>query len=283
MSNELQDLISRLTKKAVQPEAEATPPPPTTADDTEKVGDQMAFWPEEVAAMPTELTRVSLFGLIRRGRRKVLNWEKLDSRADIEVQYFGCQLDQADADLWLACLRAGRGLPMGQRIYMTRAALLHEIGRNDGTSARKWLETALDRMSGATLKITIKRNGKTVKVTSGMLKWGIEEETGAMFIRLDPDGAALFDNLAYLGWEERLSLSSNMAKALQLYISGHQKGKPHSQPISNVMHWCGYEGRLRQFRAALPNALKELEKAGVIKQYKVSKGPKGDLVSWQRT
>ena len=281
MSDELQDLISRLTKKAVQPETEATPP--ITADEAEKIGDQMAFWPEEVAAMPTELTRVSLFGLIRRGRRKVLNWEKLDSRADIQVQYFGCQLDQADADLWLACLRAGRGVPMGQRIYMTRAALLKEINRRDGTSDRKWLEASLDRMSGAALKITMQRNGKTIKVTSGMLKWGIEEETGAMFIRLDPDGASLFDNLAYLGWEERFALSSNMAKALQLYISGHQAGKPHSQPISNIMHWCGYKGRLRQFRAALPHALKELEAASVIKNGKVSKGAKGDLVSWQRT
>lgn len=105
----------------------------------EKVGEKLRNWPEEVAAMPTELTRVSLFGLIRRGRRKVMDWEKLSSRTDIEVSYFGKQLDQADGDLWLACLRMGRGVPMGQRIYTTRAALLKEIGRCTGNSDHKWL------------------------------------------------------------------------------------------------------------------------------------------------
>ncbi len=112
-----------------------------------------------------------------------------------------------------------------------------------------------------------------------MLNWGIKDETGEMFIRLDPDGAPLFDNLAYIGWEERLSLPSNMAKALQLYVSGHQQGKPHSQPIENIMAWCGYGGRLRRFRAALPKALEELEEAGVITEGKVIKGKEAVIVT----
>ncbi len=114
--------------------------------------------------MPTELTRASLFALVRRGQRKWMEWKKLESRADVEVLYFGRQLDQADCDLWFACLRHGRGIPMGQRLYTTRAALLREIGRRDGTSDRKWLETSLDRMAGATLKIIGKRKGKTFKI-----------------------------------------------------------------------------------------------------------------------
>lgn len=249
----------------------------------EKVGTKLRQWPEEVAAMPTELTRVSLFGLIRRGRRKVMEWEKLSSRPDIEVSYFGKQLDQADADLWLACLRMGRGVPMGQRMYTTRGALLKEIGKTDGSANHKWLIESLKRMSGAAFELVTKRNGKTFRVTTGMLKFGIEETTGQMFIRLDPEGAALFENLAYIGWDQRLALETNAAKALQLYVNGHTPGTPHAVPVADLAHWMGYEGRIRQFRITLQNAMSELASKGLISSPSIRPGHSGDVASWVRS
>lgn len=281
MDAELQALLDRVGQKMVRKEPETAPEAATAPE--ERIGAQMAFWPEECAAMPTELTRVSLFGLIRRGRRKVLDWEKLASRADIEVSYFGKQLDQADADLWLACLRMGRGLPMGQRIYTTRAALLKEIGRCDGTSDRKWLDSALDRFAGAAIRIVIKRGGKTVTLRCKLMGSGIEEASGEMFIRLDPDGAALFENLAYIGWEQRLTLNTNAAKALQLYVSGHMTGKPHAVPLADLAHWMGYEGRIRDFRATLRHAMTELESSGLIASPVIKSSPRGDIAAWVRT
>lgn len=249
----------------------------------ERVGSKLRQWPGGVAAMPTELTRTSLFGLPRRGRRKVMDWEKLSSRADVEVSYNGKQLDQADADLWLACLRMGRAVPMGQRIYTTRAALLKEIGRKDDGRTRAWLEESLKRMAGASFMLETTRSGRKIKVTTGMMKWGIEEPSGQMFIRLDPEGAALFENLAYVGWEQRLALGSNASKALQLYISGHMAGKPHAVPLADLAHWMGYEGRLRQFRTALQHAMNELAKAGEIHSHSINAGPKGDVAYWTRS
>lgn len=257
--------------------------PTTETIESEKVGSKLRQWPEEVAAMPTELTRTSLFGLPRRGRRKVMDWEKLSSRADVEVSYNGKQLDQADADLWLACLRMGRGVPMGQRVYTTRAALLKGIGRKDDGRTRAWLEESLKRMAAASFMLETTRAGRKIKVTTGMMKWGIEEQSGQMFIRLDADGAALFENLAYVGWERRLTLDSNAAKALQLYISGHMAGKPHAVPLADLAHWMGYEGRLRQFRASLQDAMDQLAKAGEIHSHGINTGPKGDVAYWTRS
>ena len=249
----------------------------------EKVGSKLACWPGAIAAMPTELTRTSLFSLIRRGRRKVRKWEKLSSRRDIEISYFGEQLDQADADLWLACLRMGRGVPMGQRMYTTRAALLKEIHKQDGSATRKWLIDSLKRMSGAAFELVTKRNGRTIRVTTGMLKYGIEEETGQMYIRLDPEGSALFENLAYVGWERRLALSSNAAKALQLYVSGHMAGKHHDVLLADLAHWMGYEGRLRQFRTTLQHAMDQLAKVGEVHSYGIKAGPRGEVAFWTRS
>lgn len=262
---------------------EVTKPAVETIEAAEKVGGKLRIWPGEVAAIPTELTRTSLFGLPRRGRRKVMDWEKLSSRADVEVSYFGKQLDQADADLWLACLRMGRGVPMGQRIYTRRAALLKEIGRGDTGPNRKWLDSTLDRLTGAGLRIDLTRNGKKLIVRCNLMSSGIEESSGQMFIRLDPEGAALFENLAYVEWEQRLALGSNAAKALQLYVSGHMAGKPHAVPLADLAHWMGYEGRLRQFRTALQGATNELAKAGEIHSHGIKPGPRGEIAYWTRS
>jgi hypothetical protein len=272
-----------------------TPPAPAVNEHGEKVGQQLPLWPEDCAAMPTEITRVSLFRLVRRGRRKLMEDVPLESRSDVKVLYTGKDLDQADADLWLACLRIGRGVPMGQRIYTARNDLLREVGRNLSGANWAWLEQSLERMRKASLKATMRRthtdekgNKKQVEIiiTTGLLKWGMEKPSGRMYIRLDPDGAALFDNLAYVPWETRLALPSAGAKSIHAYVCGHAKGKPHVVLLDDLRRWTGYDGRLRQFREDVCKpALAELEARGeiVAGSGKIEKTGKGLVVSWVRS
>lgn len=268
---------------AVKLKAKAPDPTEGGGEEEEKIGGQMKFWPEDVCALPTELTRAALFRLVRRGRRKIMDAVKLESRSDVEVLFTGKELDQADADLWLACLRLGRGVPMGQRIYTTRSALLKEIGRCTGTSDYKWLRESLRRLKQASFECTYKREGKTFIVSTGMLNWGLIEETGIMFIRLDPDGFQLFENLSYIDWEQRLSLKLDATKALQIYASGHQSGRSHSVALADLAGWAGYSGRLRKFRAeCVVPALAELEAVGFLHSGKITAGPRGEVVSWVR-
>ncbi|ECP2388588.1 hypothetical protein FV612_21640 [Salmonella enterica] len=261
-----------------------------TGEPEEKVGTQMGFWPEEVAAMPTELTRVSLFGLPadKPGARKMLRAMKLDSRSDVEVLYTGEQLSAKEETTWLACFRLGRGVPMGQRIYLNLTDLLSELKlSNTGGKRgnRQAVMTRLDRLSAAHFKVHFKRGEKTYSITTGMLKWGIENETGAMYIRLDPDGAALFENLSYQPWEVRLSLHSDVSARMLSYISGHEQGKPHSQTLDNLKRWCGYGGERRKFRTAIHSAIEELESKGVLVKgsSKIVSGARGDVVCWVRS
>lgn len=248
----------------------------------EKIGGCLRQWPEVVAAISTEITRTCLFALIRRGPRQFLDWQKLESRRDIEISYFGKQLDQADADLWLACLRLGRGVPIGERIYTTRASLLKAIGRKDDGRTRAWLDAALDRLTGAALRIEISRSGRKLTLRCKLMTSGIENG-GILYVRLDPEGAALFDNMSYLDWQQRLSCRSNAAKSLQLYVSGHALGKPHSVLVLDLKKWMGFQGRLRQFRESLAGALLELEAAGLISGTSIRSTPRGDLTGWTRS
>lgn len=255
----------------------------------ERVGSKLRHWPEEVAAMPTELTRTSLFGLPtdRDNARKMLRKVKLESRDDVEVLYTGEELSAKDETCWLASLRLGRGVPMGQRIYLNLTDLLHEMDlANTGGKRgnRQAVKNRLDRLSLAHYKVKFTRKGRKYEVTTGLLKWGIEDETGKMYIRLDPEGATLFENLAYQPWEVRLSLKTDASARILSYVSGHEKGKPHSRPLRDLKIWCGYSGRLDKFRGVAMAALKELESKGVLVEggSKITKGDKGEEISWIR-
>jgi hypothetical protein len=232
---------------------------------TEKTGEALRYWPDGVAAMPTQFSRVALFSVIQRGRRKFFNDQKLESRADVHVQYTGDQLDQADADLWLAILRKGRGLPIGQRMYLSSGELLKETGRLVGGSGRVWLASSLGRLSKAFLMVQItKKNGCKVTVNCHLMSSGVDHDTGRTFIRLDPEGANLFDTLSYVSWETRLALKSEMAKSLQMYICGHATDHTHGVLLESLRIWSGYDGRLRDFRNAVLTAFVALESAGII-------------------
>ncbi len=283
---EVRELMEQTRRKIVKPDA--APTGNCNATETkEKVGNQLKFWPDGVGAMPTELTRTSLFGLPsdRKGARKILDAVRIDSRSDVEILYTGKQLSAKDETLWLACLRIGRGVPMGQRIYINKIDLLRELGLTNNGQNWKAVAGRLNRLSVAHFNINFKRNNKTYSVTTGMLKWGIENETGNMYIRLDPDGAKLFENLAYQPWQVRLSLTSDLSAILLSYISGHQQGMMHSQNLENLKAWCGYGGETRKFRAGLLSAMAELEQKGVLitGSSKIAKGGRGEVVSWIRS
>lgn len=224
----------------------------------------LALWPDEVAAMPTEITRTALFGLPRRGRRKVHQWVVIASRTDIELKYFGEDLDQADLDVWLLVLRIARGQNIGSRIQSNMNAMLKALHRENGGSDRRWLASSLDRLSTSTFKVRFQRSGKFYEMTTGLLKWGRMENTGKMYIRIDPDDEALFKNLSYINFESRLSLPSSLAKAIHVYASGHKRGRKHAVNVANLKDWTGYGGRLVDFIRASNTALRQLEYAGIL-------------------
>lgn len=269
-------------QKAIEESQETQETQAAATGEVEKIGTKLRHWPEEVAAMPTELTRTSLFGLPsdkgvgipgenekNKRERKMLRNHKLESRPGIEIYYTGEELSAKDETCWLACLRLGRGIPLGQRIYLNMTDLLNELGLpNTGGKRgnRQAVKNRLERLSAAHFKVEFSRKGKSYSITTGLLKYGIENETGKMYIRLDPDGTPLFENLAYQPWSVRLSLTTDIAARLLSYLSGHEKGKPHQVTLPELKSWCGYGGRPDKFRVAAMNALKEFESKGVLER-----------------
>lgn len=230
-----------------------------------KLGEEIPLFPFELAAIPTELTRVALFSARRRGPRKIRMWDVLASRSDITIEYFGIELDNGiDQELWLLLLTIAQGMQIGGRLWLSQYALLRELGRSTGGQAKRNLRRSLDRLASATLRIRFVRNDVTYRLTTGFLNWGIEEETGRMFVRLDPDGQVLFDNLSSFDFHTHLSLKGSVTRALHLYAISHSRNKRHSQSLVNLKKWFGFEGEHKKFKMAVREAMNQLEESGVL-------------------
>lgn len=275
-------LMTLATQVSASPhQAEATATHRQHAENVDHHRSVPAF-PTGVAATPLEFTRVSIFRILNGRARRIDISEELPSRRDISVTFQGDELDRADEDVWLQCLRLASGEGYGKRVYTTRYAFLMETKRDNGSKTRRWLSESLDRLTKARIRLTTKRSGRNIRVATVLLHaWGIDENTATMYFVVSPDAAVLFEALAYIDWEARLSLSE-AGKALYAYSCGHKRGVRHSINADYLALWCGYRGRQRQFRERqLKAALVELKNAGIFKNTGIRKdGPGLYIATW---
>lgn len=249
---------------------------------SERVVEAIKRFPDEVSILPTELTRTALFPLrLKKQERRLLNKTKLASRQDVTLEYTGIELDQDDADIWLACIRLANGHGLGERVYTSASALLRESGRKGrGGDNIKLLLESLDRLSSADIKVTYKRNEQVQDAHLFLLKSGVNHATKEIYFRLDPEAAELFRNVAYIGWDARCKLKSRKAKAIHSYICGHKAGKRHTVKLTDLMSWLGHKGRKADFLKNLDKACDEIVNVNEITDLDINK--KADRISWVR-
>jgi len=102
--------------------------------------------------------------------------------------------------------------------------------------------------------------------------------------RQSQEALAAFDrhDTTHTDWQQRLQIDCRLtlAKWLEDYVCGHARGQQHTIGIEYLYAWCGVSGRLRNFRStALPRALKELGRQGIIEGARIRKD---DKVTWFR-
>jgi len=242
---------------------------------------QLAFWPDDVLAMPNALARSAIFAVIRRGNRRMLQDEQIMSRKDGFVTGKGLQLDQADGDLWLHLTRFARKAPLGSKIHINRHELLRMIDPEVkvGASQYTWLADSIARLQEASFRIETKKYRAGLSLISSYL---FDKETNEYWIVIDPEAAKLFSESMF-GWidlDKRRKLGHNdLAKWLQSYICSHESGHEHTINIELLHAWCGVSGRLRSFRTAMGKAIALLEKVEIINNAKLREDGK---VTWFR-
>lgn len=254
---------------------------------------KLPFWPDSDRALPNHVARSSLFAPIQRGRRKLHDGNEIVSRSDCRILFSGKQLDEADCDVWLQALHEARSVPLGEPVIINRAEFLRSIGRAKSSDSYDWLHQVFNRLAFGMIAIESKRyiigkgpSSARSEVLHLIEGFSLDPAIDEYVLRLDPRWLAAFSNREFsrIDWQKRQAIRkrTDLAKRLQRLIaaSGDEVQRYSVEWLKSV---CVQEGRLRDFRQALTEAMAELERLEIIAGAKFETSTRGvEQVRWNR-
>jgi hypothetical protein len=229
-------------------------------------------------AMPNHIARSSLFAPVARGRKTIYKDAVLVSRRDVVIKFWGEQLDEAQADVWMQAMHTAIQRPLGEPVIINRAEFLRAIGRQTGNYEYKWLHRTMQTLTFAMLVIDVLKDGKP-KLSVGKTRalhmiegFDYDDEAEAYVLRIDPRWRVMYGNREFslIDWGKRLQLRQDMAKALQRLVATSkdtiQRHALESQENGppGLKSTLQYAGRMRDFVVALNRAMRELERLEII-------------------
>lgn len=243
---------------------------PPSVRSSAAVGQMVPFpvpWADDQFAAPNICLRSALFGVSKRGRRKMLN-ETVAAQDGYTVIWEGERLDQADEDVWLVVLNQARRHGLGVPVEFTYRNLLKTLQWPDSGYSTNRIKACLERLHKGRVELRSPR-GKFSGYLIDFL--GILPEAGGKyFLRLSPEMVHLFDSdqYTYLDADRRLSLESYLAKWLDGYVESH--AKPFPVKVTTLRDLCGSTmNDLKHFRSELKGALDDLKAKGSILDWKI--------------
>ena len=256
---------------------------------------QQMFLPgmgEHMRAMPNHIARSSLFAPVAAGRKKMFEDAVLISRGDAVIKFWGKQLDESQADVWLQAMYEAMQQPLGQPVSVNRVAFLRAIGRTKTGPNYKWLHQSMKALSFAMLVIEVQAAGApklAIGKTSALNMidgFDYDEETETYTLRIDPRWRGMYSNreFALIDWDKRMQFGQhqNMAKALQRLVAT-SADTLQRYALDWLKSKLEYTGRQRDFEDALQHAMTELERLAIISGGKIEKNTKGKLQTvWTR-
>lgn len=240
---------------------------------------------EAMRAMPNHIARSSLFAPVGRGRKKQHAGTMLTSRSDASIQYWGEQLDEAQADVYMQVMYEATKHQLGEPFVINRSAFLRAMGRNTGSTQYKWLLNAMSALTIATfiIKTTTQHGNSNYEFGKAksfhLLEWfELDGETDTYMIKIDPRWQRVYGSkeFALVDWEKRLQITQgqDMAKAIQRLIATSNEAVQRY-----ALEWLKakfeYASPLRKFKESLRAAVHELERLSIIKSGKIEASTRG--------
>ena len=228
---------------------------------------QLPLWPEPKRGAPNAVLRGALFAAIHKDRR-YMDRELIAAQDGITIRYTGKQLGQSDLDVWEQVLHLARTQALGTECHFTAHGFLKALGRQTGKSGHEWLQTALERLTGAVVLISAGRRTYFGTLIEGGAR---DEDTGRYVVDINPKLAKFYGRSQWtqIDWEQRQQLRG---KPLALWLHGFYASHAAPYPLSvEYLHKLSgsQTKRLRRFKENLTQALRDLEAVGAIKSFEI--------------
>lgn len=252
---------------------------------------------ETMRAMPNHIARCSLFAPVARGRKKLHKDALLLETQSVALRFWGEQLDEAQADVWMQLMFEASKAPLGEPIRVNRAKLLRAIGRHAGKYEYEWLRRTAQALSWAMISIVAhgkyeieEKKAKGSQPAEKLLHmidgYDYDPELEEYVLRVDQRWRHLYGNgeFALVDWGKRLQIGQgqDLAKSLQrLIVTSADSEQRYT--LAYLKKRAQYEGRMRDFKDALGRAMQELERLGIIAGGRIERSDKGqDVAAWAR-
>jgi hypothetical protein len=243
-------------------------------------------------AMPNHIARSSLFAPVARGVKTLHRESILVTRKDAVVKFWGEQLDEAQADVWMQIMYEATTRPLGEPVPICRAQFLRAIGRQTGNYEYAWLHRTMEALCFAMLVIEVTNDGKPkLHVgTSGALHmldgFDYDEVRKTYAVRVDPRWRYLYENreFAFIDWAKRLRIrqGQDMAKTLQRLVATSDELVQRFR-LEWLKQKMQYRSPVRKFKISLLAAMEELERVEIIAAGRIELSTKGiEQAVWTR-
>jgi len=240
---------------------------------------------EFMRAMPNHLARSSLFAPVARGRKKMHKDTVLQSRGDAVIKFWGEQLDEAQADVWMQAMKEAQRQPLGTPVVINRAEFLRAIGRAESGQNYQWLHRTMQALAFAMLVIEVTKADGKPKLSIGKTRalhlitgFDYDDEAEAYTLTIDPRWRVMYGNreFALIDWDKRMEfgLHQDMAKSLQRLVAT-SADKVQRFSLDYLKGRAQSAGRMRDFRDALEKAMRELERLGIIADGRIEASTRG--------
>ena len=217
-------------------------------------------WSDESRGMPNAFLRSALFGVVRKGRRELLEDVEIASWGDTYIQYTGARLMQSDQDLWMSCVesckRSGR-----TQVIVTQSEILRLAGKSN---SKAWLMKTLRRLVATAISI---KDGRYTYVGSLIHDAVRDEKTGHIALNINPKMLELFGSgTTHLEFLQRQALSGDLSKWMQGYVLSHKSSyrKPHLIGLDKLQVLCGAQSDIRKFRFNIKKSMHEFKEQKTI-------------------
>ncbi len=222
---------------------------------------------EDKRAIPNCFLRGALFGMVRKGRRALVENQPIFTMSQYQVSFSGSEMDQNDLEVWDTLMYLAKERKVDSELRITLYNLCQNMRMPDNGINRKTLVSRVRRLAFGQVSITA--NGK--EYFGSLIDDGYIDEKGdgKLVIRYNKKLAPLFTDGDYtlISADIRHLLGDNqLARWLYNFYESHTQPIPFD--IDFIRKLCRSDSELKGFKQKLKIALEEVKKAHLSVNHK---------------
>lgn len=215
---------------------------------------------EDKRAIPNSFLRGALFGMVRKGRRALVDNMPIFTMSQYQLNFTGHELDQNDLELWDTLIFLARNRNIENELRITLYDLCQQLRITDNNINRETVIKRIERLKIGTIKLS---SGGRIFFGSLINNGYIDKDSdGKVVIEYNKKLAPLFADGDYtlISADIRHLLGDNqLARWLYNFYESHKKPIPFT--IEFIQKLCKSGSSSKDFKYKLKIALAEVKKA----------------------